>query len=104
MAVIPIMHDSTLLPPPMQTFLTWCCGSDLTQVKVVSVLRHILLDWRIWHKAEERVWEQLLWELEKLLTRENGLNRESFAKAEAIKLILLTSKVIRISMGTYVHI
>ncbi len=64
-------------------------------MKVVSVLRHILLDWRVWHKAEEGVWSQLLGELEKLLShdRYGSLNRDQFARAGAIKLILLTTKV-----------
>ena len=56
------------------------------------VLRHILLDWRIWHKAPEGVWEKLLWKLEQLLTS-SDINRECFHKAEAIVKILLTSKV-----------
>ncbi len=75
--------------------LKWCCGSELCQVKVVSVLRHILLDWRVWHKADEGVWSQLLGELEKLLShdRYGSVNRDQFVRAGAIKLILLTTKV-----------
>ncbi len=80
----------------VQTMLTWCCGdSKLAQVKVVSVLQHVLLDWRVWHKAEEGVWSKLLTELEQLLSHEKfaSINREQFGRAGAIKLILLTTKV-----------
>lgn len=75
--------------------LVWCCGAELLQVKVISVLHHILLDWRVWHKAEEGVWSKLLGELEKLLSHDKygSLNCEQFVRAGAIKLILLTPKV-----------
>lgn len=74
-------------------FLTWCCGADRQKVQDVSVLEHILLDWRIWHVAPEGVWEKVLWSLEQLLTREGSASRESFGKAKAIIKILLISKV-----------
>ncbi len=59
------------------------------------MLRHILLDWRVWHKAEEGVWSKLLSELERLLSHDKfgSINRDQFGRAGAIKLILLTTKV-----------
>ncbi len=80
-------------PIPLQLFITWCCGADRQHVQDVSVLEHILLDWRIWHAAPKGVWEKVLWTLEQLLTRDSSVNKESFRKAEAIVKILLISKV-----------
>lgn len=83
-----------------QVILNWCCDSELKQVKVVPVLNHILLDWRIWHKAPQGVWEKLLCHLEQLLvTPSNGIvsqssvNWHSFLESNAIGKLLLTSKV-----------
>ena len=40
----------------MKVFVAWCCGGlDKRTVKNELVLEHILLDWRIWHRAEEEV-------------------------------------------------
>ena len=61
------------------------------------MLSLILLDWRVWHKAEEAVWKKVLWSLEKLLSSDDPLtlniNHEAFAVASAIVKILLIGKV-----------
>ena len=62
-------------------------------MKDVPVLEHILLDWRIWHKASEETWKWLLWKLEKLLAEESTVNKQCFNRAGAIVKLLLTSKV-----------
>ena len=73
--------------------LTWCCGEDKQQIKDVSILSHVLLDWRIWHKAPPTVWEKLLRQLDDLISSGNDVNFRAFADAEAIVKILYTSKV-----------
>ena len=84
----------------VQVFIAWCCGGlDKRTVQNVLVLEHILLDWRIWHRAEEevqwlqcivscvlelsihtiyfhvctcQVWQSILWQLQKLLSLEEA--------------------------------
>lgn len=73
--------------------LTWCCGEDKKQVKDVSILSHVLLDWRIWHKASPTVWEKLLRQLNDLLSSGDDINVRAFVDAKAIIKILITSKV-----------
>ena len=69
-------------------------------MRVVPVLSYILLDWRVWHKASQGVWETLLRHLEQLLVLpSNGIvsktsvNWCSFMESSAITKILLISKV-----------
>ena len=76
-----------------QTLLTWCCGEDKQQIKDISILSHVLLDWRIWHKALPAVWEKLLRQLDSLLSSGDYVNVRAFADAKAIIKILYTSKV-----------
>ena len=87
---IPVPNSYT---PILQVLLTWCCGVKRKIVKDVPVLEHILLDWRIWHKASEETWKWLLWKLEKLLAEESTVNKQCFNRAGAIVKLLLTSKV-----------
>ena len=84
----------------VEVFISWCCGGlDKRTVQNVLVLEHILLDWRIWHRAEEevqwlqcivscvlelsihtiyfhvctcQVWQSILWQLQKLLSPEEA--------------------------------
>ena len=77
-------------------FLDWCCGTERAEVKDVQILEYILLDWRIWHRAETEVWSGLLWQLEQLLNPDNPhvkSNHLQFTEAKALIKILLTSKV-----------
>jgi len=39
----------------VQVFIRWCCGPERKAIHNVPVLEHILLDWRIWHRASEEV-------------------------------------------------
>ena len=77
----------------LQTLLTWCCGENKQQIKDVSILSHVLLDWRIWHKAPPTVWEKLLRQLDDFLSSGDDVNFRAFADAQAIIKILYTSKV-----------
>ena len=87
------MCSISLFVSATQTLLTWCCGEDRKQVKDISVLSHILLDWRIWHKALPTVWEKLLRQLDDLLASGDDVNIMAFAEAMAIIKILYTTKV-----------
>ena len=78
----------------LQTLLRWCCGDEMKQVTDVSVLSHILLNWRIWHKAPPTVWEKLLKHLVSLLASGDDVNFRAFAQAQAIIKILYTIKVV----------
>ena len=82
----------------LEVFMNWCCGVEHKRIKSLAVLESILLDWRIWHKASEGVWEKLLENLEHLLTVEDTANVQSFYDAQAIVKILLTSKVWNLMM------
>ena len=73
--------------------LTWCCGEEKKQVKDVSILSNILLNWRIWHKAQPTVWDKLLRQLDALLASGDIVNFRAFDDARAIIKILYTSKV-----------
>ena len=77
----------------LQTLLSWCCGEDKQLIKDVSILSHVLLDWRIWHKAPPTVWEKLLRQLDNFLSSGDDVNLRAFADAKAIIKILYTSKV-----------
>ena len=80
----------------VQVFLDWACGPDRVEVKHTDILEHILLDWHVWCRSNVEVWKMLLWQLEQLLSPDNShseLNHTHFMDAEALKKILLTSKV-----------
>lgn len=59
-------------------------------------MEHLLLDWHIWHKAPEGVWQSLLMDLESLLSFENSYHKTNlhvFNNCGAIVKIVHASKV-----------
>ena len=66
----------------------------------MPLLAHILLDWKIWYKAPQGVWETLLRQLEQLLispskgiVSQTSVNWCSFMESNAISKLLFSSKV-----------
>nr|XP_045006323.1 lysosomal-trafficking regulator isoform X2 [Jaculus jaculus] len=98
----------------LKTLLEGCCGEDviLTSengdlkldvessaiIKDVKLLEELLLDWKIWNKAEQGVWETLLSALEVLIRAEHPqqqFNIQQLLKAQVVHRFLLTCQVLQ---------
>lgn len=67
-------------------------------IKDIQLLEHLLLDWKIWSKAEEGVWEMLLTSLQ-ILIRDNHplkvFNIKQFLKARVVHHFLLACQILQ---------
>lgn len=52
----------------LEVLLPWCRTPKYSSIQSLPLCDHILLDWRIWHKAPEEVWSKLLGQLEDFLS------------------------------------
>lgn len=76
-------------PGILEVLLSWCCGPNYSSIQSPPLCDYILLDWRIWHKASEEVWSDLLGKLEGILDSEQ-LSTE--CRVEWVIKLLLISK------------
>ncbi|XP_066881781.1 lysosomal-trafficking regulator [Kogia breviceps] len=98
----------------LKTLLEGCCGEDIIHINEngefkldaesnaiiqdVKLLEELLLDWRIWNKAEQGVWETLLAALEVLLRADHQqqmFNIKQLLKARVVHHFLLTCQVLQ---------
>ncbi|KAM5163021.1 lysosomal-trafficking regulator [Mantella aurantiaca] len=67
-------------------------------IKDIQLLEHLLLDWKIWSKAEDGVWEMLLTSLQ-ILIRDNHplkvFNIKQFLKARVVHHFLLACQILQ---------
>ncbi|XP_004620422.2 lysosomal-trafficking regulator isoform X1 [Sorex araneus] len=98
----------------LKTLLEGCCGEDIIHINQngdfkldldsnaiiqdVNLLEELLLDWKIWNKAEPGVWETLLAALEVLIRADHQLqmyNIKQLLKARVVHHFLLTCQVLQ---------
>ncbi|XP_004691083.1 PREDICTED: lysosomal-trafficking regulator [Condylura cristata] len=98
----------------LKTLLEGCCGEDIIHIHEngdlkldvesnaiihdVKLLEEILLDWKIWSKAEQGVWETLLTALEVLIRaghQHQTFNVKQLARARVVHHFLLTCQVLQ---------
>ncbi|KAB0395902.1 hypothetical protein E2I00_011026 [Balaenoptera physalus] len=98
----------------LKTLLEGCCGEDIIHISEngefkldaesnaiiqdVKLLEELLLDWRIWNKAEACVWATLLAALEVLLRADHQqqmFNIKQLLKARVVHHFLLTCQVLQ---------
>ncbi|XP_047376057.1 lysosomal-trafficking regulator isoform X2 [Sciurus carolinensis] len=98
----------------LKALLEGCCGEDIIHIgengefrldvesnaiiQDVKLLEELLLDWKIWNKAEPGVWETLLAALEALIRAEHQqqwFNTQQLLKARAVHRFLLTCQVLQ---------
>ncbi|KAM5234906.1 lysosomal-trafficking regulator [Ctenodactylus gundi] len=98
----------------LKTLLEGCCGEDIIHINEngefkldvesqaiiqdVKLLEELLLDWKIWSKAEQGVWETLLAALEALIRAEHlqqWFNIQQLLKAQVVHRFLLTCQVLQ---------
>ncbi|XP_072827119.1 lysosomal-trafficking regulator isoform X2 [Vicugna pacos] len=98
----------------LKTLLEGCCGEDIIHINEngefkldaesnaiiqdTKVLEELLLDWKIWNKAEEGVWEGLLAALEVLIRADHQqqvFNIKQLLKARVVHHFLLTCQVLQ---------
>ncbi|XP_037366283.1 lysosomal-trafficking regulator [Talpa occidentalis] len=98
----------------LKTLLEGCCGEDIIHINEngefkldveshaiihdVKLLEEILLDWKIWNKAEQGVWETLLTALEVLIRADHQqqmFNIKQLLKAQVVHHFLLTCQVLQ---------
>ncbi|XP_008051823.1 lysosomal-trafficking regulator [Carlito syrichta] len=96
----------------LKTLLEGCCGEDIIHmnengefkldvesnaiIQDVKLLEELLLDWKIWNKAEQGVWETLLATLEVLIRADHHqqmFNIKQLLKAQVVHHFLLTCQV-----------
>uniref|UniRef100_A0A8C4L654 Lysosomal trafficking regulator n=1 Tax=Equus asinus asinus TaxID=83772 RepID=A0A8C4L654_EQUAS len=97
-----------------QILLEGCCGEDIIHINEngeftldvesnaiiqdVKLLEELLLDWKIWNKAEQGVWETLLAALEVLIRADHHqqmFNIKQLLKAQVVHHFLLTCQVVQ---------
>ncbi|KAM5206197.1 lysosomal-trafficking regulator isoform 1-T3 [Hipposideros larvatus] len=98
----------------LKTLLEGCCGEDILLINEngefqldvesnaiiqdIKLLEELLLDWKIWNKAEQGVWETLLAALEVLIRADHHqqmLNIKQLLKARVVHHFLLTCQVLQ---------
>nr|XP_002717388.2 lysosomal-trafficking regulator isoform X3 [Oryctolagus cuniculus] len=98
----------------LKTLLEGCCGEEIIRINEngefrldvesnaiiqdIKLLEELLLDWKIWNKAEQGVWETLLAALEVLIRAEHHLQRfniKQLLKAQVVHRFLLTCQVLQ---------
>ncbi|XP_008585444.1 PREDICTED: lysosomal-trafficking regulator, partial [Galeopterus variegatus] len=98
----------------LKTLLEVCCGEDIIHISEneefkldiesnaiiqdVKLLEELLLDWKIWNKAEQGVWETLLASLEVLIRADHHqqmFNIKQLLKARVVHHFLLTCQVLQ---------
>ncbi|XP_021035694.1 lysosomal-trafficking regulator isoform X3 [Mus caroli] len=98
----------------LKTLLEGCCGEEVIHVSEhgefkldveshaiiqdVKLLQELLLDWKIWNKAEKGVWETLLAALEVLIRVEHHqqqFNIKQLLNAHVVHHFLLTCQVLQ---------
>uniref|UniRef100_A0A8C3X655 Lysosomal-trafficking regulator n=1 Tax=Catagonus wagneri TaxID=51154 RepID=A0A8C3X655_9CETA len=98
----------------LKTLLKGCCGEDIIHINEngefkldvesnaiiqdVKLLEELLLDWKIWNKAEQGVWESLLAALEVLIRADHQqqvFNIKQLLKAQVVHHFLLTCQVLQ---------
>uniref|UniRef100_A0A2K6V8Y1 Lysosomal trafficking regulator n=1 Tax=Saimiri boliviensis boliviensis TaxID=39432 RepID=A0A2K6V8Y1_SAIBB len=98
----------------LKTLLEGCCGEDVIYmnengefklhvesnaiIQDVKLLEELLLDWKIWNKAEQGVWETLLAALEVLIRADHHqqmFNIKQLLKAQVVHHFLLTCQVLQ---------
>ncbi|XP_043858779.1 lysosomal-trafficking regulator [Dromiciops gliroides] len=98
----------------LKTLLESCCGEEILSINEnghfkldiestaviqdVKLLEELLLDWKIWSKAEQGVWETLLAALEVLIRANHHLqmfNIKQLLKARVVHHFLLTCQVLQ---------
>ncbi|XP_036775204.2 lysosomal-trafficking regulator isoform X2 [Manis pentadactyla] len=98
----------------LKTLLEGCCGEDIINVNEngefkldvesnaiiqdVKLLEELLLDWKIWNKAEPGTWETLLAALEVLIRgghHQQMFNVKQLLKARVVHHFLLTCQVLQ---------
>ncbi|XP_002760934.3 lysosomal-trafficking regulator [Callithrix jacchus] len=98
----------------LKTLLEGCCGEDVIYmnengefkldvesnaiIQDVKLLEELLLDWKIWNKAEQGVWETLLAALEVLIRADHHqqmVNIKQLLKAQVVHHFLLTCQVLQ---------
>ncbi|XP_077024529.1 lysosomal-trafficking regulator isoform X2 [Tamandua tetradactyla] len=98
----------------LKTLLEGCCDEDIVHISEngefkldaesnaiiqdVELLEELLLDWKIWNKAEEGVWETLLAALEVLIRvdhHQQMFNIKQLLKAGVVHHFLLTCQVLQ---------
>uniref|UniRef100_A0A250YM99 Lysosomal-trafficking regulator n=1 Tax=Castor canadensis TaxID=51338 RepID=A0A250YM99_CASCN len=98
----------------LKTLLEGCCGEDVIHISEngefkldvetnaiiqdVKLLEELLLDWKIWNKAEQGVWETLLAALEVLIRAEHQqqcFNIKQLLRARVVHHFLLTCQVLQ---------
>ncbi|XP_058165487.1 lysosomal-trafficking regulator isoform X2 [Dasypus novemcinctus] len=98
----------------LKALLEGCCGEDIIHVNEngefklnvesnaiiqdVKLLEELLLDWKIWNKAEQGVWETLLGALEVLIRADHHqqmFNIKQLLKAQVVHHFLLTCQVLQ---------
>ncbi|XP_047617651.1 lysosomal-trafficking regulator isoform X6 [Phacochoerus africanus] len=98
----------------LKTLLEGCCGEDIIHINEngefkldvesnaiiqdVKLLEELLLDWKIWNKAEQGVWESLLAALEVLIRADHQqqmFNIKQLLKARVVHHFLLTCQVLQ---------
>ncbi|XP_013360148.1 PREDICTED: lysosomal-trafficking regulator isoform X3 [Chinchilla lanigera] len=98
----------------LKTLLEGCCGEEIIYINEngefkldvesnaiiqdVKLLEELLLDWKIWNKAQQGVWETLLAALEVLIRVEHHqqwFNIKQLLKAQAVHHFLLTCQVLQ---------
>ncbi|XP_059533375.1 lysosomal-trafficking regulator isoform X5 [Myotis daubentonii] len=98
----------------LKTLLEGCCGEEILHVdengeftldveskaliQDVKLLEELLLDWKVWRKAEPGVWEALLAALEVLIRADHPqqmFNVKQLLRARAVHHFLLTCQVLQ---------
>ncbi|XP_014644437.1 PREDICTED: lysosomal-trafficking regulator [Ceratotherium simum simum] len=98
----------------LKTLLEGCCGEDVINlnengeftldvqsnaiIQDVKLLEELVLDWKIWNKAEQGVWETLLAALEVLIRADHHqqmFNIKQLLKARVVHHFLLTCQVLQ---------
>ncbi|XP_053461184.1 lysosomal-trafficking regulator isoform X1 [Nycticebus coucang] len=98
----------------LKTLLEGCCDEDLIHISEngefkldiesnaiiqdIKLLKELLLDWKIWNKAEPGVWETLLAALEVLIRadhQQQTFNIKQLLKAQVVHQFLLTCQVLQ---------
>uniref|UniRef100_A0A3Q2KXJ6 Lysosomal-trafficking regulator n=1 Tax=Equus caballus TaxID=9796 RepID=A0A3Q2KXJ6_HORSE len=98
----------------LKILLEGCCGEDIIHINEngeftldvesnaiiqdVKLLEELLLDWKIWNKAEACVWETLLAALEVLIRADHHqqmFNIKQLLKAQVVHHFLLTCQVVQ---------
>ncbi|XP_055459893.1 lysosomal-trafficking regulator [Psammomys obesus] len=98
----------------LKTLLEGCCGEEVIYINErgefvldveshaiiqdVKLLQELLLDWKIWNKAEQGVWETLLAALEVLIRAEHQqqqFNIKQLLNAHVVHHFLLTCQVLQ---------